>query len=197
VLAGCESVQYQAIDYKSAGSAPALEVPPDLTTPNYDDRYQSTTASGAVAARAAARPSEVLPTNPDARVARAGSERWLVVKASPDAAWATLKDFWMKNGFVDHRAARARRDGTDWAENRAESAGRPASHGRQVRRHLYVYKRDKFRARIERGVETGTVEVRVTSRHGQCRPARSIVAGRVRVGPDAAESRPRSRMLTR
>ena len=102
LLSGCETTfnMGKKIDYKSAGSAPALEVPPDLTTPTYDDRYQSTTASGAVAARAAPRPSEVLPTNPDARVARAGNERWLVVKASPEAAWATLKDFWTKNGFV-------------------------------------------------------------------------------------------------
>ncbi|MEO8566666.1 MAG: hypothetical protein ABI541_09815, partial [Betaproteobacteria bacterium] len=53
LLSGCESMTFnlgKKIDYKSAGSAPALEVPPDLTTPNYDDRYQSATASGAVAA---------------------------------------------------------------------------------------------------------------------------------------------------
>jgi outer membrane protein assembly factor BamC len=56
LLSGCESTfnMGKKIDYKSAGSAPALEVPPDLTTPTYDDRYQSTTASGAVAARAPA-----------------------------------------------------------------------------------------------------------------------------------------------
>ncbi|HXU54700.1 MAG TPA: hypothetical protein VN744_04650, partial [Casimicrobiaceae bacterium] len=41
LLSGCESMTFnlsKKIDYKSAGSAPALEVPPDLTTPNYDDR---------------------------------------------------------------------------------------------------------------------------------------------------------------
>ena len=53
LLAGCESMTFslgKKIDYKSAGSAPALEVPPDLTTPTYDDRYQVTTASGVAAA---------------------------------------------------------------------------------------------------------------------------------------------------
>jgi outer membrane protein assembly factor BamC len=41
-LAGCETTTSlgKKIDYKSAGSVPALEVPPDLTTPTYDDRYR-------------------------------------------------------------------------------------------------------------------------------------------------------------
>src|SRR6266550_7507746 len=84
-LAGCESMTFsmgKKIDYKSAGSAPSLEVPPDLTTPTYDDRYQVTTASGVAAARAAGRPTEILPLNADARLARSGSERWLVVKTT-------------------------------------------------------------------------------------------------------------------
>src|SRR2546430_903160 len=47
------------IDSKSSPSAPALEIPPDLTTPAYDDRYFASTASGAAAARAAAAPEAV------------------------------------------------------------------------------------------------------------------------------------------
>ena len=57
-LAGCESLTGslgKKIDYKSVSSAPALEVPPDLTTPQYDDRYNVATASG-LAARDATRP---------------------------------------------------------------------------------------------------------------------------------------------
>ena len=41
-LAGCSfSLMEHKIDYRSAvtNRAPSLEVPPDLTTPNYDDRY--------------------------------------------------------------------------------------------------------------------------------------------------------------
>ena len=39
-LAGCESIGPlgKRIDYKSASSAPSLELPPHLTTPRYDDR---------------------------------------------------------------------------------------------------------------------------------------------------------------
>jgi len=55
-LAGCESVSLsKKIDYKSVSSAPALELPPDLTSPQYDDRYNVTTASG-LAVQNAARP---------------------------------------------------------------------------------------------------------------------------------------------
>src|SRR5437660_798877 len=90
ILAGCESMSTlslgKKIDYKSAGTVSALEVPPDLTTPTYDDRYQVSTASGVAAARAAGRSTELLPVSPDARVARSGSERWLVVKATQEAA---------------------------------------------------------------------------------------------------------------
>src|ERR1043165_720990 len=101
-LAGCETMTMslgKKIDYKSATSAPALEIPPDLSTPAYDDRYNASTASAAAAARVAGKPSEVLPPNPEARLVRAGSERWVVVKTSPEAAWNALRDFWTQNGF--------------------------------------------------------------------------------------------------
>jgi outer membrane protein assembly factor BamC len=176
LLSGCETMSFdmgKKIDYKSAGSAPALEVPPDLTTPTYDDRYQSTTASGAVAARAAPRPSEVLPSNPDARVARAGNERWLVVKASPEAAWPTLKDFWVKNGFVIavEQPALGIME-TDWAESRAEKpeGWLQKFANKYVSFAVDTYKRDKFRTRIERGSEPGTVEIYISHRGSEQKP---------------------------
>lgn len=176
LLSGCESMTFnlgKKIDYKSAGSVPALEVPPDLTTPNYDDRYQATTASGAVAARAAPRPSEVLPPNPDATLARAGSERWLVVKASPEAAWAKLRDFWTSNGFVlaVEQPALGIME-TDWAESRVD---KPEGFLQRFA-NKYVsfatdsYKRDKFRTRIERGSEPGTVEIYISHRGSEQKP---------------------------
>jgi len=126
MLAGCESMNLSSlskrIDYKSTGSAPSLELPPDLSTPTYDDRYTVTTASG-LAARDASRPkqADLLPTNPEAHIARAGNERWLVVKASPDQAWKVVRQFWSDMGFVI-----AKEDAplgvmeTYWAENRAD-----------------------------------------------------------------------------
>ena len=178
-LAGCESMTVsmgKKIDYKSAGSAPALEVPPDLTTPTYDDRYQVTTASGVAAARAAGRPSELLPVTSDARLARSGSERWLVVKTTQEAAWATLRDFWTKNGFVIavEQPALGIME-TDWAENRADLpkdflqrfTSKYISFGNDT------YKRDKFRSRIERGTEPGTVEIFISHRGAEQLPTKS------------------------
>ena len=169
LLAGCETSFSlgKKIDYKSSGSAPRLEVPPDLTTPTYDDRYQITTASGVAAARASGKSTEILPVTADARVVRSGSERWLVVKTTQEAAWATLRDFWTKNGFV----IAVEQPGlgimeTDWAENRADL---PKDMLQQFS-SKYIsfandsYKRDKFRSRIERGTEPGTVEIFISHR---------------------------------
>ncbi|HEY1327482.1 MAG TPA: outer membrane protein assembly factor BamC [Casimicrobiaceae bacterium] len=172
MLAGCESMNLSSlskrIDYKSTSSAPSLELPPDLTSPSYDDRYQVTTASG-LAARDATRPKEtgLLPTNPEARIARAGNERWLVVKATPDEAWKVVRQFWTDMGFVI-----AKEDPplgvmeTDWAENRAEI---PQDIVRQtVGKYIDIfqstYKRDKFHTRVERGAEPGTMEIYISHR---------------------------------
>ncbi len=122
VLAGCETSPGKHIDYKSVTSAPPLEIPPDLSTPRFDDRYAANTASG-LAQQDANRPknADLLPKNPDAHIARAGQERWLVVKATPEEAWTQVHKFWTDQGFVIATEQPAL--GTmepDWAENRAE-----------------------------------------------------------------------------
>ncbi len=172
-LGGCESMSVsqmgKRIDYKSAGSGPSLELPPDLTAPQYDDRYAVTSASE-FAAKSANRPkqTDLLPVNSgDARIARAGTERWLVVKGTPEQAWSNVRSFWLDNGFVlaTEQPALGVME-TDWAENRAEI---PQDVFRKyVGKYFDVfyttYKRDKFRTRIERGTEPGTVEIYVSHR---------------------------------
>ena len=182
LLAGCETMTTslgKKIEYKSSASAPALEIPPDLTTPAYDDRYFAATASGAAAARAAGKPSEVLPPNPEARLVRAGSERWVVVKSTPEAAWNTLREFWTQNGFVV--AVEQPTLGimeTDWAENRAGAPqGILAKYvGKYIEFLTDTYRRDKFRTRIERGSEPGTVEIYI-SHKGAAQVATKISQG--------------------
>ncbi len=171
-LAGCESLASlsptKRIDYKSVSSTPSLELPPDLTTPKYDDRYKVSTATGLAQAGAnKGTRSEFLPTTPDAKIVRAGNERWLVVKATPEQAWNTAREFWQENGFV--LAVEQPQTGvmeTDFAENRAEIPGDFLR--RTVGKYLDVfystYKQDKFRTRIERGAEPGTVEVFISHR---------------------------------
>ena len=170
-LSGCESVSSlgKRIDYKSAESAPSLEIPPDLATPQYDDRYSVTTASGLAAKSAAApAPSDVLPVKDgDARIAREGNERWLVVKATPEEAWATVRKFWTDTGFAiatEHPDLGIME--TDWAENRAEIPQDAIRKyiGKYIDAFYTTYKRDKFRTRIERGTTPGTVEIFVSHR---------------------------------
>src|SRR5450755_2614261 len=170
LLAGCETMTMslgKKIDYKSAGGAPALEIPPDLTAPTYDDRYQVATASGQAAAKGTAKPSEVLPVNADAQLVRAGSERYLLVRTSEDVAWRTVRNFWTKNGFVvaSEQPSLGIME-TDWAENRATV---PQDFMQQfISKYVSflndTYKRDKFRTRIERGAEPGTVEIFISHR---------------------------------
>ena len=125
-LAGCDTLSgispTKRIDYKSVSSTPSLELPPDLTTPKYDDRYKVSTATGLAQAGAnKGTRSEDLPTTPDARIVRAGNERWLVVKATPEQAWNTSREFWQEQGFV--LAIEQPQVGmmeTDYAENRAD-----------------------------------------------------------------------------
>jgi len=98
---------------------------------------------------------------------RLGNERWIVARATPEQAWNTLRQFWLDNGFV--LATEQPTQGvmeTDWAENRADipqDAIRRAM-GRVGDFFFTTYKRDKFRSRIERGTETGTVEIYVSHR---------------------------------
>jgi outer membrane protein assembly factor BamC len=169
-LAGCEGTTGpgKRIDYKSTSSSPPLEIPPDLTTPRYDDRYSVSTASG-LAQQTATRPkqNDLLPTNPEARIVRAGSERWLVVKVPAEQAWNTTRQFWNESGFViaSEQPAIGLME-TDWAENRAEIPADMLRRtiGKYVDIFYTTYKRDKFRSRIERGTEQGTVEIYVSHR---------------------------------
>jgi uncharacterized lipoprotein len=99
--AGCESLlsvsPSKRIDYKSVSSGPALELPPDLTTPKCDDRYQVAPPPAHREAPTRA-PVRVLPTTPDAKIVRAGKKR-SVVRATPSGR-GDVREFWQESGFV-------------------------------------------------------------------------------------------------
>ncbi|MEK7875789.1 MAG: outer membrane protein assembly factor BamC, partial [Pseudomonadota bacterium] len=113
LLAACSSLpalQSDKIEYKSAGKLPPLEIPPDLTRPTADDRYavpdinpKSGAAYSVYSKERGAVPdpskATVLPTQGNARIERAGSQRWLVVKGEPDVVWNVAKEFWQETGF--------------------------------------------------------------------------------------------------
>ena len=175
LLAGCGFTSNKGADYRSqGGKIPSLEVPPDLTSPIADDRFvipdsRATTLStynrerGSVPVSGSA----VLPKVENARIERAGEQRWLVVKATPAQVWSTTKEFWAENGFVLKRETpEAGIMETDWAENRSkipEDIIR-RSIGRLIDGLYDTGTRDKFRTRIEPGADAGTTDIYISHR---------------------------------
>jgi outer membrane protein assembly factor BamC len=166
------------VDYKSAGKIPPLDVPPDLTRPTTDDRYLvpdvnpkgTATFSAYSKDRSGASQSatrDVLPETGEARIERAGTQRWLVVKGEPSKLWPVVKDFWQETGFIINvELPEAGVMETDWAEDRAKI---PDGFVRNTLGKLLdaVYstsERDKFRTRLERGGEAGTTEIYISHR---------------------------------
>lgn len=183
-LSACTTVlEPNRIDYRSASKAvtAALDVPPDLTQIRRDSRFGipesnqgSATASSynlqkdnknLVLATGVVAPLQLK----EMRIERDGSQRWLVIQASPDAIWPKLKDFWQELGFVislENQDTGVME--TDWAENRAkipEDIIR-STIGKVLDSLYSTGERDKFRTRIER-LANGGVEIYISHRGAQ------------------------------
>ncbi|GGX00655.1 outer membrane protein assembly factor BamC [Undibacterium macrobrachii] len=187
ISTGCSFVgsiaESNRIDYKSASKAKttSLEVPPDLTQIRRDSRFSipdadqgSATASAYAAKRAGgavATANGVVALNQlkDMRIERNGTQRYLVVKQTPELLWPQLKDFWQEQGFlinVENEATGVME--TDWAENRGKiPQDLIRSTIGKVFDGLYsTGERDKFRTRVERS-PNGEVEIYVSHRGAQ------------------------------
>ena len=178
-LAGCSGplIEGKKIDYKSSGNVKPLDVPADLSAPPSSDRYNipdsgagSATASEYAegqGSRVAPAPAPVLAPQEKIRFDRAGSQRWLVIDAEPDALWPVIKDFWLDNGFlIDVESQATGLMETDWAENRAkipDSLLRKAI-GKVLDSAYSSPERDKFRTRLERGQNAGSTEIYISHR---------------------------------
>ena len=166
------------IEYKSVGKLPSLEVPPDLTQPARDDRYAvpdlapkgSATYSAYAGERKAGAKTAATPVLPESgkiRIERAGSQRWLVAPGTPEELWPKLKEFWQELGFIiDVELPEAGVMETDWAENRAKIPQDiiRSTLGKVFDSLYSTPERDKFRTRIEKGAEPGTVEIYISHR---------------------------------
>lgn len=178
LVAGCSTADTllngKPVDYKSAGTLPSLEVPPDLTAPSDDNRY-AVPASGEAtlsgyesqrAQQAGAGDTTVLPKYPEMHIARDASQRWLVVSnETPEQLWPVLKDFWQANGFLiklDQPQLGIMQ--TDWAEDRSKLPG--SMGGLSVQRVIGpLYStglRDRFRTRLERTPDGKGTEVYIS-----------------------------------
>jgi outer membrane protein assembly factor BamC len=158
----------KSVEYKSAGKLPPLEVPPDLTRPGRDDRYQVPDVSPSGTATFSAynaergggpRSTEVLPAAAGVRIERDGNTRYIVVTEAPDKLWTPVKEFWQENGFLlKVEIPDAGVMETDWAENRAKIPQDPLRNllGKVLDQAYSTGERDKFRTRLERTSSGGT-----------------------------------------
>ena len=71
-LAGCSALESDKIDYKSAGKAPSLDVPPDLTQLSRDSRYvvPGSTVSANASSRGGLQMCVRLPVRPNVVVGK-------------------------------------------------------------------------------------------------------------------------------
>ena len=158
-----------------------LEVPPELTSPTMDDRYSipdpraqttysaySQRPAAAAGAPAVSSAPAVLPRFDNIKLERFGDQRWLVVKGDPEKIWPVVREFWIDNGYrLLRESPEIGLMETDWYEDRSKipqdlvrrTIGR-------VLEGMYSYpRRDKFRVRLEKGVEPGTTEIFVSNRN--------------------------------
>lgn len=180
-LAACTGtlIESKKIDYKSAGKAPTLEVPPDLTSPSRDDRFTVPDTAGKGSANFSTysaersgqgksqQESNVLPDVDKTRMERSGNQRWLVVAGSPDKVWGMVKDFWQETGFlIKTEVPEAGVMETDWAENRAKIPQDMIRNflGKVLDSLYSTAERDKFRTRLEQGSEPGTTDIFISHR---------------------------------
>ncbi len=185
-LAACTTVfESDKVDYKATKKAAPLDVPPDLTQLQKDNRYavpdgrgvatasgfqQQRDANGTVTAPVgvpAATGDAIGPVSTDAvRIERAGNERWLVVKQTPEQLWPQLQQFWTDAGFtLDMESPQTGVMETNWNENRSKIPQDILRRtiGRVFDSAYSTGERDKYRTRLERRPD-GATEIYISHR---------------------------------
>ena len=178
LVTACDSIPFidTSSDYKGAGRARPLEVPPDLTSVQTSDAYSvpggSTSASTYNQAQEGQEVGveKVLPSSEGVRMEKAGAQRWLVVNAPAEKIWPVVRDFWIDQGFaVRVENAQTGVMETEWIEADAIKA---KDEKRNVGEKLDKWfdklsglaDRRKFRTRLERGEKEGSTEIYMTHR---------------------------------
>ncbi len=182
-MVGCSSIsswmEPERVDYKSSSKAPvkSLEIPPNLTQLQRDNRYavagtnNGTATASSYGEQQANRPGAnaavvAVAANQEVRVERAGNQRWLVTKQSPEALWPQIRDFWQESGFlINIELPEAGIMETDWAEKRL-NVPQGMIRGFLAKTLDSAYDagiRDKFRTRLER-LPDGSTEIYISHR---------------------------------
>lgn len=176
-VAGCDSIPFvdNTPDYKSAGRSRPLEVPPDLTSASASDTYSvpggSTTYSSYSQSQAEQGEAQekILPNPDNVRLERAGSQRWLVVDAPAEKIWPVIREFWAELGFavrVENPQTGVME--TEWVDPSSLTKDEKGNYLDKFQGWLdklnSLQTRQKFRTRIDRGVEKGTTEIYLSHR---------------------------------
>jgi outer membrane protein assembly factor BamC len=203
LLAGCGSlgISTDKVDYKQVVSQKPLDVPPELAPLPANDRYTVpgvATASGVQAARPAAAGPAVAPVLPNARLERAGGQRWLAVDLPPEQVFPVVRDFWASVGLaVEREDPKTGIVETGWAENRAKLPDNVIRRtlGRLLDPLYSTGEQDRYRARVER-TPKNTSEVYVSHR-GMIEVYTSAQQDRTRWQPRPADPELEAEMLQR
>ena len=182
-MAACTTVfESDKVDYKASKKATPLDVPPDLTQLQKDNRYAvpegrgvatasgMQAAAGSQAAPVAGVPASagaIGPVSTDAvRIERAGDQRWLVVKQTPEQLWPQLREFWNDAGLpVETESQATGVMETEWVENRSKIPQDFLRNtiGKVFDKAYSTGERDKFRTRLER-LPDGSTEIYISHR---------------------------------
>jgi outer membrane protein assembly factor BamC len=112
LLTGCSQINKvfdneETVGYKKAGSVTSLEVPPDLTEPQYDSTFAINTTNSTVSASTLGKGGasvdsagniQVLPESSTVKINGSGKVRWLEVSAPANTLWSKVQGFWTTIG---------------------------------------------------------------------------------------------------
>jgi outer membrane protein assembly factor BamC len=168
-----QSLLSSKVDYRSGSdniNKNTLEIPPDLTGISANNSYNlaaTATANQTTQTPRVQNGQEVLPQYGNARIVVQDGIRYIEAQLPPEKAWEDIKDFWLGNGFI--LTTENPNTGvmeTDWLQNRADL---PTDFMTKLLRKvadqfISTDTIDKYRSRIERGAQPGTVNIYVTHR---------------------------------
>ena len=174
-LAGCDSIPFidNTSDYKGASRGRPLEVPPDLTSISTGDTYNvpgGTTYSAYNQEQNKPEETEkILPDSESVKYERAGSQRWLVVKAPPEKIWPVVREFWTDLGFaVRVESPQTGVMETEWVDPSSLTTDEKGNYLDKFQGWLdklnALNTRQKFRTRLDRGAEEETTEIYMSHR---------------------------------
>ncbi len=168
-----EAISSKSFDYKAPPvKVRSLEIPPDLTTYEGDDRFgipgegdSVTRYSEFTKGGANLKASKVLPPLRNVRLERKGVQRWLVVNDKAENIWPVVKAFWEENGLaIKIENPQAGIIETEWADNRAKipmDAMRKFL-GKALDNLFSSGERDQYHTRLERSKDGNSTEIYIS-----------------------------------